>query len=260
MTEALATLPLVAHVDLARHAPRLTAINDNLGLLSDVERARAIAIAASAHAGPARAARWTAARTLLRALLLAHGEPLARAEAMHIGPHGKPGLGTALHFSISHAGDHALVALARHPVGVDVETVRVVRMSEPRRAMIAAAGAALALSPVAAKSTGDDTVLVGWTMLEALAKATGDGIGAVLAAVGIWGTGAKAASVEAAAARAVVYARDHGLVVARLQVPAPAMAAWAGRPSDMAALVAPVALSAAHLDALEAAAAARKGG
>ena len=45
-------------------------------------------------------------------------------------PHGKPFVawpreGRSLHFSVSHAGDFALIGIAwRHPLGVDVERVR----------------------------------------------------------------------------------------------------------------------------------------
>jgi 4'-phosphopantetheinyl transferase len=41
------------------------------------------------------------------------------------GPHGKPQLpaATGLHFSLSHAGDVAMCAVGRAPVGVDVEAV-----------------------------------------------------------------------------------------------------------------------------------------
>ncbi|MGW6982371.1 4'-phosphopantetheinyl transferase superfamily protein [Streptomyces sp. NPDC054932] len=38
------------------------------------------------------------------------------------GPHGRPAVtGSPLHFSLSHSGDLAYIALAAHPVGIDIE-------------------------------------------------------------------------------------------------------------------------------------------
>ncbi|MDX3540988.1 4'-phosphopantetheinyl transferase superfamily protein, partial [Streptomyces sp. MB09-01] len=40
------------------------------------------------------------------------------------GPHGRPAVAdTALHFSLSHSGDMAYLALAARPVGVDIEAI-----------------------------------------------------------------------------------------------------------------------------------------
>ncbi|MFI7337494.1 4'-phosphopantetheinyl transferase family protein [Streptomyces sp. NPDC050085] len=76
--------------------------------------------------------RYMAAHLALRGIL---GEQLGRAPGeVHFvrqpcpdcgKPHGRPALADAprLHFSLSHSGDRALVALAAAPVGADVEEV-----------------------------------------------------------------------------------------------------------------------------------------
>ncbi len=104
------------------------------------------------------------------------------------GPRGKPKLeGLPGDFSVSHANGFALIGLG--PVarlGLDLEFTRVVHLSDPRRAAIEAA--AFALAPgVALPDDPEHRFLQAWTRLEAVAKATGFGIGRTLSALGVWG-------------------------------------------------------------------------
>ncbi|MFZ3597699.1 4'-phosphopantetheinyl transferase family protein [Streptomyces sp. BH104] len=98
---------------------------DALDILDADERRRAAAFHFDRHR-----VRYVAAHRALRTVL---GERLGRApEDVRFtrlpcpgcgGPHGRPALADApgLHFSLSHSGDLALVALAPAPVGADVE-------------------------------------------------------------------------------------------------------------------------------------------
>ncbi|MGX1885324.1 4'-phosphopantetheinyl transferase family protein [Streptomyces sp. NPDC055287] len=92
------------------------------------------------------------------------------------GPHGRPVVpGAPVHFSLSHAGDVVIVALASAPVGVDVEEVP--------RPDLAAATATTALHPaelreLAALAPGARGAAFArcWTRKEAYLKATGTGL------------------------------------------------------------------------------------
>ncbi len=88
----------------------------------------------------------------------------------------RPGPGRPLHFSLAHAGDHALVAMsAEHPVGVDLEL-----LPPPSQASLdldahlsPAERQTLATLPPAAQ---DLAVLRCWVRKEALLKASGHGL------------------------------------------------------------------------------------
>ncbi len=86
-------------------------------------------------------------------------------------------------FSISHSADHIAVAIADvGPLGIDIEYHRSIKMSSERQQgiMRQASNHGLALPSNEEGSTGDSRFLGVWTKLEAIAKARGDGIGAVL--------------------------------------------------------------------------------
>ncbi len=94
-------------------------------------------------------------------------------------PHGKPVLaGGGLEHSVTHSGDLVAVAVAAHPVGVDVEQLDgLPRGADPQ------ALAALVFSPqeqatlaAVRSSARSRAFLVGWTRKEAVTKATGDGM------------------------------------------------------------------------------------
>jgi 4'-phosphopantetheinyl transferase len=90
-------------------------------LLDEAESARA-----DRFATPPLRGRYAAARGTLRLIVGHYAGIEARLVAFTLGPRGKPALaGDAdLEFNLSHAGDVALIALARRrPVGVDIEAV-----------------------------------------------------------------------------------------------------------------------------------------
>ncbi|MFG3497976.1 4'-phosphopantetheinyl transferase family protein [Streptomyces sp. NPDC047928] len=117
-------VPSVWLVDAARAGAEATRLAP--GVLDAEERRRAAAFLRDADRRC-----YVAAHVALRLLL---GAALGREPgAVRLvreacpscgGPHGRPATGEpGLHFSLSHSGDLALVALAAAPVGVDVERV-----------------------------------------------------------------------------------------------------------------------------------------
>jgi 4'-phosphopantetheinyl transferase len=142
--------------------PELVACLEDM--LSDDERERAARLVA--------APRWIVARAALRIVLGGHLGLVPADVEFATGPHGKPELpGAPLRFNHSHSGDRALVALARSvEVGVDVE--RTARRSqavertltESERATLGGGNRHLELLRI-------------WCRKEALAKATGGGLG-----------------------------------------------------------------------------------
>jgi 4'-phosphopantetheinyl transferase len=105
-------------------------------------------------------------------------------------PHGKPVLvGGGVQHSVAHSGDLVAVAVARAPVGVDVEQLDgrrrpLGRDGDPdglaRIVLSAAEQAALAGVPPAGRARA---FLVAWTRKEAVTKATGDGLRAAFSDV-----------------------------------------------------------------------------
>ena len=93
---------------------------------------------------------------------------------------GKPFLdGGAVEFNLSHSGSLALIAVARdRPVGVDIELIRPVPELDALAARVCTAGelATLVALPHPDRERAFFTL---WTRKEALAKATGEGIGGV---------------------------------------------------------------------------------
>ncbi len=110
-------------------------------------------------------------------------------------PHGKPVIegpvvaGRAVEHSVAHSGDLVTVAVARAPVGVDVEQLDgrphpLGGDGDPealaRLVLSAAEQAALAAVPSAGRARA---FLVAWTRKEAVTKATGDGLRAAFSDV-----------------------------------------------------------------------------
>ena len=105
-------------------------------------------------------------------------------------PHGKPVLaGGGVQHSVAHSGDLIAVAVARTPVGVDVEQLDGRRRplggngdldGLARIVLSAAEQAALAGVPSAGRARA---FLVAWTRKEAVTKATGDGLRAAFSDV-----------------------------------------------------------------------------
>lgn len=153
------------------------------------------------------------AYSALRYLLGAWLGPRARAAHIRRASSGAPGLvGIPAIFSLSHTGRYGLVALARQgKLGVDLEVARSLAMPVGRRTQLAAAATTLGRRPL--DPARDADLLQAWTRLEALAKATGDGIGSTLTALGVR---AKADPVPAASPPS----RGHYFVVTDLRLPA----------------------------------------
>jgi 4'-phosphopantetheinyl transferase len=113
---------------------------------------------------------WIAARVALRTVL---GERLGVAPSeivFALGPHGKPELpGAPLRFNLAHSGARALIAIGDVELGVDVE-----RLSRSSRAVerTLTEGERAALGP-----DRHVELLRVWCRKEALAKASGGGLG-----------------------------------------------------------------------------------
>lgn len=140
-----------------------------------------------------RADRRKIAHVALRLLLVRHaGLELAR-RPFAVGAAGKPALApdgerssrAIPHFSLAHAERFALIGITLSgPIGVDIEVQRTVRIREDRRALLETVAAALAPGTPLPHSPRDDRFLQAWVRLEAAAKATGEGISALLARLG----------------------------------------------------------------------------
>ena len=130
------------------------------------------------------------ARAALRIVLAGYVGLDAAAAAFVIAPGGKPTLGhrsgqLAVDFSLAHCDTAAMIAISHEgPVGVDLEAPRSVRIAEHRRAMLLEAAASLAPRDPLPDGPGEARFLQAWVRLEALAKLTGEGLGALLGRLG----------------------------------------------------------------------------
>lgn len=152
------------------------ALDGYVGMLDPVELARA-----ERFKGPLHRARYLAARGQLRILLAQRLGCYPASVRLAVGLHGKPVLAVPaggdppLHFNLAHSGGRAVVALARHPVGVDLEQVA------PFTGMTALAGQFFSpaerrvLQALPPERTADGFFAV-WTRKEAVLKAVGAGL------------------------------------------------------------------------------------
>ncbi len=170
-------------IDLDAAAPELLALEAEAGLMAAQDRA-----AVANLIDPAAAVRRLAASIGLRVLLSGlEGREIATRPFVR-GANGKPGLpGAGHHFNITHSGPAALIALSSHPVGIDLERLRPVRMESRRRRLIEAAALAVADGAPITGRSDEQRFLQAWTRLEALAKADGCGIGRLLTEIGAVG-------------------------------------------------------------------------
>lgn len=145
-----------------------------LACLSDLERARAARFAFDADRR-----RYLAAHVALRERLAGHLGALPQELAFHLGEHGKPRVGAAgaaCHFSLSHAGDIALIGVCpHHEIGVDIEAVRRVSDVEELGAAVLGPGECKALQALEGGAR-DRAFLRCWTRKEACLKALGTGL------------------------------------------------------------------------------------
>jgi 4'-phosphopantetheinyl transferase len=186
-------------VDLVAAGGALASIEKRTPRLAADDLARAASIADTTIA-----AERIAAYTALRILIERAASPRWRGVAFDRTPHGKPYLdGAPLRFSLSHAPGVALLALApADPVGADIERARKLRMEPSRRALVEAAGEALAPN-VGLPADPEARALQAWVRIEAFAKARGRGVGRVLTELGIMGASSlRQATPETVAARA----------------------------------------------------------
>ncbi len=173
-------------------------------------------------------------RIALRLLLARQNLGALASEPLRRSPSGKPHLpGTDFDFSVSHSAGHALIAFARASrIGVDLEHRRTVRIAEPRRSEIHAAGAALVRAGrhrSDRKEPDDLDILSAWTRLEAWAKARGSGIGSLLTDLGVMGSGRRSAPADAGRTARRLAAAE-GIAVLDLDLPDELIGALATRP------------------------------
>jgi 4'-phosphopantetheinyl transferase len=127
-----------------------------------------------------------AAHIALRMLIERSFGPAWRRIAYALSPSGKPSLAEAPGaFSLSHAPGIALIGLSTlGPIGVDIERMRRVSISDDRRQRIEAAAEALASRAPLPRAPAE-RLMSAWVRLEALAKAEGVGIGPLLTRLGV---------------------------------------------------------------------------
>lgn len=99
---------------------------------------------------------------------------------------GKPALdGIEGGFSLSHTQGLALIGISYGgSIGVDIERLRTIRMSEARRVVIERAGVMLG-GGKPLEGEADERLLMAWVRFEAVAKAEGCGIGPLLSRFGM---------------------------------------------------------------------------
>lgn len=145
------------------------------GTLTDEERARAEGMQSLTARGS-----FVASQSALRTLLSAYTGTPAGELTFSRGVHGKPMLASPaspLEFNVSHSGDWGVIALARVPVGVDVEQVRPGRHSPALEKRFLTEGER-ALLRQRAGPDGEVAFFVVWCRKEAYLKATGFGLAA----------------------------------------------------------------------------------
>ena len=142
------------------------------GCLSPDERARA-----DKFAFPHLRRRFVVSRARLRQVLSGYLDLDAGAIAFEYGPRGKPALSgkSGIEFNLSHAQDTALIAVARYPVGVDIEfTGREIAVEDIARRFFSPEESEQVLALPAAERRA--AFFTCWTRKEAYIKGTGQGL------------------------------------------------------------------------------------
>lgn len=146
-------------IDLEGDAERLSTRTDLIGTM-ELRRSEALL-------RPADRVAYLASHAGLRIILEEYGAPrgeLSRDEC------GKPYLVGAPEFSLSRTSGMAIVAVADQPVGIDIEAIRPVVLTEPAVAWLARVRGV--------------TTLEAWTALEAWSKWNGCGMSQLLSRLG----------------------------------------------------------------------------
>jgi phosphopantetheinyl transferase len=205
-------------VDLETAAPALQTLERASPRLADDDHERARQFA-DVHERNHRLAAYTALRIVLERTA---GQGVRRQSFVRAAD-GKPGLAAGdVAFSLSHTQGYALIGVARAgAIGVDLERVRVLKMSSRRREDILAVGAgfgARAHAMPVVDPASDDALLRAWCRLESFAKAHGHGLDWVLRQLGLRHPSARlpAGEVIAAARR---LARQSGVRIVDIGLP-----------------------------------------
>ena len=121
---------------------------------------------------------FVAARGMLRRILARYLGVPAKSLLFTAGDCGKPALvGFALEFNLSHSGDFALLAIARRPVGIDVECWRTgVEYAELARRFFSSHERTALRSLEHEPGLAQQGFYAAWARKEAYIKATGIGI------------------------------------------------------------------------------------
>lgn len=168
-------------VDISASGVALDVVETRRHLLarSDVEKFAALSDAAM------REARRGAHIALRVAIVHAFGSrwrgvPFTTSET------GKPSLeGLEGSFSLSHTPGLALIGISHGgSIGVDIERLRTIRMTEGRRTAIERAGVMLG-GGTPLDGDADERLLAAWVRFEAVAKAEGCGVGPLLSRFGL---------------------------------------------------------------------------
>lgn len=164
-------------VDLEKASAALDALESETPRLSDADNVR-FSVMTDAAARRNRRLAHIALRLLLERMC----GPAVRQMPFALSVSGKPALaGIAANFSLAHTAAYTLIAISDEGlVGVDLEQTRKVKMPDARRAPIERAAVVLAAGAPLADGDPDTRFLSAWVRIEAVAKATGSGVGPVL--------------------------------------------------------------------------------
>jgi 4'-phosphopantetheinyl transferase len=180
----------ILFVDLKLCSAALDAAEQQLPRLSTTERER---YQSRLSQNREDAELWRAAHIALRLALERYAGHSIREVPYGIEPGGRPrlqnnpGSRDLPHFSLAHAGQYALIAVSNAgPVGADLEVTRDLKLSDARRVRIEQA-ASQAAPDIPLPDAPVARFLQAWVRLEAIAKASGLGIGRILTEAGVAG-------------------------------------------------------------------------
>ena len=176
----------VIFVDLKASVELLEAAERDVPRLSATDIARVQKL----EHDPERQRLWRSSRIATRIVLERAVGTAYRKIDFEIAENGRPSLGDGSpYFNVSQSGGAALIAVSNAvSIGIDLEEVRGLKMTEDRRRRVIAAAARLANGqPATSHSDADLDGLRAWVRLEAAAKALGTGIGQLLTEEGVVG-------------------------------------------------------------------------